>query len=255
MKHKKGEFEKLVSVMEKLRGKRGCPWDRKQTHRTLLPYILEESYEVIEAVKKNSDSELKEELGDVLLQVIFHSEIARGRGKFDIYEVISGLNHKLISRHPHVFGTKKGLKTDAHVRDFWEAEKKKTKNRKSVLEGVPKALPALLRSRRLQSKAQSTGFKFSGCAAIMKKYREELSELIEAVNKGAKKEMNEELGDLLFATVTLAYQLKVNPEDALQSANDKFIRRFMKIENDLKQGMKEKEILALWAKTKKRPAK
>ncbi len=251
MKAREKEFSKLIEVMSRLRGDGGCPWDRKQTHRTLLPYILEEAYEVIEAVKKGKDAELKEELGDLLLQVVFHSEIARSRGRFDIYEVIEGLNHKLISRHPHVFGDKKGLKTGALVRDFWEAEKKKTKKRKSVLEGVPKALPALLRSRRLQSKARSTGFKFSGYGAVMKKYREELSELREAAEKGYRKGIYEELGDLLFVTVTLAGQLKINPEEALQSANDKFTRRFRKIEKHIKHDMTEKEMLALWAAAKK----
>lgn len=250
MKKRENSFEKLLKIMSRLRGRGGCPWDRKQTHRTILPYILEESYEVIEAVKKGSDEELKEELGDLLLQVVFHGEIARSRGRFDIYDVIKVLNNKLITRHPHVFCGKKGLKTGVRVRNFWEAEKKKTKKRASVLEGVPKAMPALLRSRRLQSKAQATGFKFSGYDSIMKKYREEFGEFSDAVKKKARREMYEELGDLLFVTVTLAYSLKINPEDALQSANDKFIRRFMKTEKHLKPGMSEKEMLALWAGTK-----
>jgi tetrapyrrole methylase family protein / MazG family protein len=245
------EFGRLVSIMRRLRARNGCPWDRKQTHRTILPYILEEAYEVIEAVNKGGKEHLKEELGDLLLQVIFHAQIAAEAGKFDIYDVVDGLNNKLIVRHPHVFAGRKGLYKDWHVRDFWEKHKKETKKRDSVIDGVPAALPALLRSRRLQSKAQSTGFKFRTYKAIMDKFNEELAEVKSAVKEKDSRHIREEIGDLLFVIVTLSYFLRVDPEQALQGANDKFIRRFKKIEKKLYMGIPEKEMLKLWERAKK----
>ncbi|MFP4466501.1 MAG: nucleoside triphosphate pyrophosphohydrolase [Candidatus Goldiibacteriota bacterium] len=248
----KQSFPELVGVMKKLRSKNGCPWDRKQDHKTLLPYILEESYEVIEAVNNSDYENLKEELGDLLLQVLFHSEIAADKNRFDIYDVIETLNEKLVSRHPHVFGGKKGLRKAADVRDFWEEEKKKTKKRKSVLEGVPKALPALLRSRRLQSKAAGRGFKWSEAADIEKKVMEEYSEMRRAVKEGNKKNMEEEIGDLLFAVSAWSYFYGINPENALQKANDKFIKRFRGLEKKLHGKMSEAEMLGLWKDEKKK---
>jgi len=155
MKKSKAYFNELVSIMKTLRSKDGCPWDKKQTHKSITPYLLEEAYEVIEAINNNDSENLKEELGDLLLQVVFHAQIASDNNKFVIEDVIKAISNKLIIRHPHVFGDKKGLTKDWHVRDFWEKQKKESKKRDSVIDGVPKALPALLRSRRLQSKAQS----------------------------------------------------------------------------------------------------
>ncbi|HDT14793.1 MAG TPA: nucleoside triphosphate pyrophosphohydrolase [Firmicutes bacterium] len=247
---KKNNFAELVRIMEKLRAKDGCPWDKKQNHRTLLPYILEESYEVIEAVNKEDYENLKEELGDLLLQVVFHAEIARGKSRFDIYDVVETLNKKLISRHPHVFAGKKGLRKAGQVRDFWEEEKKKTKKWDSVLDGVPKALPALLRARRLQSKAGGKGFKWLSSRSVENKIKEEYREILEAVKNGNKKRIEEEIGDFLFAAAALSYFHGVNPENALQRANDKFISRFAKIEKRLNNRMEEKEILELWSRAK-----
>jgi tetrapyrrole methylase family protein/MazG family protein len=247
---KKKEFERLIGIMDTLRSKNGCPWDKKQTHKTLLPYLLEEAYEVIEAINNNDTENLREELGDLLLQVVFHAAIAGDKKQFDINGVIKGLNDKLVSRHPHVFADRKGIKTGNDVRDMWEAEKKKTKKRDSVLDGVPFALPALLRSRRLQSKAATTGFKWNSLENVYAKVNEEFSEVREAVESGKKKHTEEEVGDMLFAMVSLSYYLKIDPENALQKANDKFMKRFKMIEKKLGRGISEKEMLELWESTK-----
>jgi tetrapyrrole methylase family protein/MazG family protein len=247
----RGDFRELTGIMKRLRAKDGCPWDKKQTHKSITPYLLEEAYEVIEAINNNDTENLKEELGDLLLQVVFHAQIADDRGEFRIDDVIEGINTKLIVRHPHIFGDKKGLTKDWQVRDFWEKHKKETKKRDSVIDGVPKALPALLRSRRLQSKAQSTGFKWKEQASMLEKVDEELREVKAALRSRNKKHISEELGDLMFALVTLAYHNKINPEESLQSANDKFIKRFKKVEKDLKPGMTEKEMIGLWKKAKR----
>ncbi len=248
MKNKKSEFQTLIKIMEKLRGKNGCPWDKKQTHKTILPYLLEETYELIEAFNKNKKEDITEELGDLLLQVVFHCQIAKENGKFDIYDVIKKLNQKLVQRHPHVFADKKGLKKDWHVRIFWEKEKKNEKNRSSILDGVPYALPSLLRARRLISKAKSAGFSWNENKSILKKINEEFLEVKEAIKN--KKALKEEIGDLLFIIAALAYYNKIDPEDALHKTNDKFIKRFKKIEKKLYAGMSEKEMLKLWEKTK-----
>jgi len=249
---KNNEFEKLKGIMRALRAPDGCPWDKKQTHKSLLPYVIEEAYEVIDSVNKKNDNELKEELGDLLLQVVFHAQIAKDRGKFDIDDVIKGINHKLISRHPHVFGDKKGINTGKQVKDFWEAQKKKTKKRKSVLEGVPKGMPVLLRSRRLISKAVTTGFKWKDAAGVFRKVEEEAREVKKEIVSKNKKLLAEELGDLMFVTAALAYYSGINPEEALHRANDKFIKRFGKIEGKLHKKITEKEMLKLWNTTKKR---
>jgi tetrapyrrole methylase family protein/MazG family protein len=244
-------FQGLVSIMKRLRGKKGCPWDKKQTHRTLLPYLIEESYELIEAINGGKKGEIKEELGDVLLQVTFHAQIASEKSGFDIYDVIEGINNKLVSRHPHVFTGKKGITKDYHVREIWEKNKKLAKKRDSVIDGVPVSLPALLRARRLQSKVTTTGFKWKTAKAIMAKVAEELAEVKAAMKSGKKRRVEEEIGDLIFTLVGLSYFLRIDPENALQKTNDKFIRRFKKTEKYLYPGMSEKEMLALWKAAKK----
>ncbi len=252
---KQEEFSKLVDIMKKLRGKKGCPWDRKQTHESIMSYLLEETYEAIEAINKKDKKNLKEELGDILLQVVFHAQIANERNYFSIDDVLRGINSKLITRHPHVFGDKKGLSKDWQVRDFWEKHKKETKKRDSVIDGVPAALPALLRARRLVSKAQSTGFKWRTEAQILRKVGEELCEVKDALKHGKKMHIQEEIGDLFFALVSLAYFCRINPENALQKTSDKFIKRFKKIEKYLYKDIREKEMLELWEKSKGRKIK
>ncbi len=244
------KFDKLNAIMKRLRSKKGCPWDKKQTHKTLTPYIIEEAYEVIEAINNNDDKALREELGDLLLQVVFQAEIARGNKKFTIDDVIEGINTKLTVRHPHVFGSRTDITKSAHVMAFWEKYKKETKKRDSVIDGVPAAMPALLRGRRIVSKAQTTGFKWKTNAGVLAKVDEELLELKAALKTGKKKHAEEEIGDLIFTLISLAYNNKINPEDALQMANNKFIKRFKKIEKHLKPGMNEKDMLDLWKKSK-----
>lgn len=246
------EFEKLVAIMRRLRWKKGgCPWDKKQTHKTLLPYLLEESYELIEAINKGKSGEIKEELGDVLLQVVFHAQIASEKSGYDIYDVIEGINNKLISRHPHVFAGRKGITKDYHVREIWEKNKKETKKRDSVIDGVPEALPALLRARRLQSKVTTTGFKWRTKEAILRKVAEEMAEVKGAIRSRNKKHIEEEIGDLMFTLVALSYFMKIDPENALQKTNKKFIKRFKKIEKKLHPGIGMNKMLELWKKAKK----
>lgn len=245
------EFIKLIKIMKKLRGKNGCPWDKKQTHKTLLPYLLEETYELIEAINKKNIESIIEELGDLLLQIIFHSQILKEKIGVGIEKVIENLNNKLIQRHPHVFSDKKGLYRDYHVRKFWEEHKKEVKKRKSILDGIPVALPSLLRARRLISKATTLGFKWSNNKSIINKIKEELKEVIKEVKKQRKKRLEEEIGDLLFVITSFAYYNKINAENALFEANNKFIKRFTKIERLLNGGLSENKILELWKLTKK----
>lgn len=245
------EFIKLVKIMKKLRGKTGCPWDKKQTHDSLLPYLLEETYELIEAINKKDKKLMIEELGDLLLQIIFHSQIMKEKTGYGIKEVIKNINHKLIERHPHVFLNKKGIYKDYHVSQLWEKHKKEIKKRKSILDGIPVALPALLQSRRLISKVTAIGFKWSNNKSIIKKIKEELNEIIKELKAKNRKKLEEEIGDILFAITALAYYNKINAENALYKANNKFKKRFIKIENKLKDNLSEKQILNLWEEAKK----
>jgi tetrapyrrole methylase family protein/MazG family protein len=249
---KKDNFRALVNIMKRLRAKDGCPWDKKQTNLSILPYLIEEAYEYIEAARNNDREGMKEELGDVLLQVVFHAQISADKGGFDIEDVIKAINNKLIIRHPHIFGDKKGLRSAANVRDFWEKHKKAVKKRDSVIDGVPKSMPALLRSRRLVSKAGSAGFKWNSTAGALGKVEEELREVKGALKSKNKKKLREEIGDLLYSISALAYYNGIEPEEALHMADDKFIGRFKRVEKNLRKGMKEKEILALWEKAKKK---
>ncbi len=228
------EFERLVSIMEKLRGENGCPWDRKQTLDSLVSYLLEETYEVVDAIRRRDYASLKEELGDLLLQVVFQAQIAKEKGLFDIEDVIKGINEKLIRRHPHVFGDKR-FKDSDEVLLNWETMKKEEKKKASILDGVPSHLPALLRAFELQERARRVGFDWDKTEEVMKKIEEEWKEFKEAYSKGDRDKMEEELGDLLFAIVNLARFIGVNPEIALHSINEKFRRRFLYIENKARE--------------------
>ncbi len=219
---KRYNFEDLVRVMEELRKK--CPWDREQTHESLKKYLIEEAYEVIDAIDSKDDERLKEELGDLLLQPVFHAQIAKERGAFDINDVVDALVRKLIERHPHVFGDAK----PEDVLKNWE--RKKMERRRSVLEGIPKHLPALMRSQKLQDRASQVGFDFSRVEEVFEKIEEEIGELKESIEKGDKENLEHEIGDILTAVVELARFLGVDAETALQKANDRFVRRFQYIE-------------------------
>ncbi len=233
-------FEDLKNIMKELRQK--CPWDKKQTHDSLKKYLIEETYEVIDAIEKRDWQALKEELGDLLLQPIFHARIAEEEGRFNIDDVIDHLCKKLIKRHPHVFGEEKA-KTAEEVLKNWE--KRKIEERKSVLEGVPKHLPALMRAEKLQKKASKVGFDWNDFEEVKEKVFEEWNEFWSAVEKGDKREIEHEFGDLLFALVNFARFLKIDPEEALQKANERFIKRFSYVEKKVKESCKSWEDLTL----------
>ncbi len=261
------EFDELVWVMEKLRAPGGCPWDAEQTYESLGQYLLEESYEAFDAIQEASETgetaNLREELGDVLLQVVFHSTIAKEKGDFTIAEVAAGISQKLILRHPHVFEDKK-LETADDVLKNWD-ELKKEERRKSgkverksdsILDEVPKAFPALIEANKLTKKAAKIGFDWENTEQIFDKLDEEVSELRSAIDGKNEDEIKEEIGDLLFVVVNLARKLDIEPENALKKTNRKFRKRFGFIEKELKSKDKTleetdlEEMDALWNKSK-----
>ena len=199
----KDQFAKLVVIMEKLRGEQGCPWDKEQTHESLRQYLLEETYEVLELIDEGRYDELKNELGDVLLQVIFHSQIAKEDGRFDIQVVLENINKKLIHRHPNVFGDTI-IRTAEEQTVNWEKMKKKEDADRSVIAGVPKQLPALQRAHRIQQKAATVGFDWQKVQPVWEKFEEELNELKDAIEEKNPKNIEDEFGDLLFTMVNLS---------------------------------------------------
>ena len=223
-------FRELVEVMRRLRGENGCPWDRKQTHTSLRTYLLEETYEVLDALDREDYESLCEELGDLILQVVFHAQIACEEGRFCIDDVCRGVVLKLIHRHPHVFGDAHA-ETPEEVMEHWERLKAREANhRGSVLKGIPDSMPALLQAYRLQEKASRVGFDWNEIAPVWEKVNEEWNELREAVECGERSRISHELGDLLFAITNLARFLGVDPEAALRECNKRFKRRFEHVE-------------------------
>ncbi len=222
------KFSRLVEIMAHLRGPQGCPWDREQTHQSLRQYLLEEAYEVLEALDNNDTKHLTEEMGDLLLQVVFHAQIASEAGSFDIAEVIEAISAKLIRRHPNVFGDAV-IRTAAEQTINWE-KMKKAEGKSSTIDGVPAALSALLRAWRIQQKAATVGFDWKQPGPVWDKIHEETEELREAIHGGNQAEIEEEFGDLLFSLVNLSRFLDVNPEDALRGTTNKFVRRFKRLE-------------------------
>jgi MazG family protein len=229
-------FEELLAIMTRLRGPDGCPWDRAQTPASLKPYLIEEAYEVLEAIEARTPASLEEELGDVLLQVVFHAQIATERGDFTITDVLGRLNKKLIGRHPHVFGSASAGTPD-EVLAQWEViksqEAEQAGRRRSVVDGVPRALPALLRAQRLQGKAARVNFDWPDAVAAWTKVEEETREAAQALESGDRERLGEELGDLMFSLVNVARLASLDAEDVLQAANEKFRRRFTEMEADL----------------------
>jgi tetrapyrrole methylase family protein/MazG family protein len=224
------DFQKLLNIMEKLRGDKGCPWDKEQTRESLKPFILEEAYELIEAIESGDPEKMKEELGDLLFQIIFQCQVAKERKEFEISDVIEKITKKMITRHPHVFGEAE-YRTSAEVIVQWEEQKKlEGKTRESILEGVPEALPSLLRAHRLQNRAASVGFDWDKVDDALKKLDEEVKEFKKALETKEKNEIGEELGDILFMLVNVSRFIGVNPEDALRKTIAKFISRFRYIE-------------------------
>ncbi len=249
------KFEELITIVKRLKAPDGCPWDREQTNASLLPYFLEEAYEVIESVDNENWIELKEELGDILLHVIFQAVLAEENGHFNINDSLDNVNEKLVRRHPHVFGDAKADKA-FHAKQNWEAEKHKEKNRKSRLDGVPKTLPALIRAQRLQQKASYAGFDWDKVEQVWDKIHEEILELKEAQSNNTKEHIAEEIGDVLFSVVNLARFLDIPAEDALRRTNKKFTDRFSQVEAELKKRGKMvedsslEEMDAIWNEAK-----
>lgn len=238
-------FSRLRDIVRVLR--KECPWDKAQTHQSLKSCLLEEAYEVVDAINNNDDENLEEELGDILLQVIFHGVLAEEANSFDLLGVINRECEKMIRRHPHVF-LKEKIDTIDKVLDKWENVKRKERGNSSHTERlmeVPKALPALLRSYKLQAKAAQAGFDWEEVAAAFLKLEEELLELKVAMSQDDQDAMTEELGDLLFSVVNVARFLKVNPEEALNSTSVKFIRRFSEIERKAEASGKNLEEMSL----------
>ncbi len=276
-------FTKVVEVMAALRAANGCPWDRKQTHESLKPYLLEETYEVLETIDQRDMQKLKEELGDVLLQVLFHSQIAAETDSFTVEDVLETLTTKLIRRHPHVFGTNDratGVTTSEHVLSQWEqikqAEREAAGTKQSAIDGVPKTLPALLRAYQVQARAARVGFDWphssKGLQQVFAKITEEVEELREALahaqqqsepdaashQSTGQEQIEAELGDVLFSLVNLARFIKINPEEALRRATNRFVDRFQLVEAGAGQqgrsltDMTLTEMDELWEEAKRR---
>ena len=242
----------LIEIIKILRSPNGCDWDKEQTHKSLIPYLIEETYEVIDAINDNDYSLLKEELGDLLLHVLFQAEIANENNIFNIEDSIDRVANKLINRHPHIFIDKGD---SSWTEGSWEKSKQKEKNRLSVLDGVPKSMPSLLRARRIQEKAASVGFDWDSISPVFDKVKEEIQELEDAIKSSTN--INEELGDVLFSVVNLSRHLNIDPELSLHNAINKFYSRFLKVEEIVKnenmnmKKMSLEEIDSLWEKIKK----
>lgn len=221
------QFEEIIAA---LRGENGCPWDKKQTHESLRPYLIEEAYEALDAIESGDPAHIREELGDILLQIYLHAEIAREQGRFTIDDVALSIIDKIILRHPHVFGDATVRDAD-HVADRWEQIKKAEKpHRESVLDGVPKHLPALLKAYRIQQKVSRVGFDWERVEDVAAKLDEEVGELKEAMASADREKITDEAGDILFSIANLLRFMHINPEEALEKATGKFIRRFHYIE-------------------------
>ena len=271
-------FEKLVAVQERLRAPGGCPWDREQTHATLRSYLIEEAYEVLDALDSGDDAKFTEEMGDLLLQVLFHSDIAREQGRFTVVDVIREIHDKMIRRHPHVFGDVR-VKNSHQVLQNWERIKAQERLDKSVapknatsenngameasaktaslLDGVSRGLPAMLEGLQLTRKAARAGFDWQDASGIFEKLREEMAEVRHALTENNPVRAEEELGDLLFAAINLARFVKVDPEIALKKANAKFQRRFTEMESATSSrdrtfaGLPREEMESLWDAVKR----
>lgn len=251
MEKKLAAFERLLIIMDELREK--CPWDRKQTMESLRYLSIEELYELSDAILEGNYSEIKKELGDLMLHLVFYSKIASEQGHFDVADVLNGVCDKLIERHPHIYGNVQ-VADEEEVKRNWESIKLK-EGKKSVLEGVPKSLPALVKAHRIQEKAKGVGFEWKNAEDVWLKVEEELQEFKAASTNDQKKE--EEFGDLLFSLINYARFMGINPEDALERTNKKFIRRFQYMEEKAAEQQRSlhdmtlEEMDVLWNEAKK----
>lgn len=252
-----GSLTRLREIVHRLRAPGGCPWDREQTHESLIPHVIEEAYEVAEAIRAGDPALICEELGDLLLQPVLHAEIAAESGAFDLDRIAHELSEKLIRRHPHVFG-EANVTTAAGVLTQWDAIKREEKGERheGMLHGVGKGLPALMKAQKVQKKAARVGFDWPDAMPVFDKIREEASEIEAAVASGDKTHISEEIGDLLFSVVNLARKLGVESEAALAAASEKFVRRFHALENRITSSGRKlgectlEEIDAVWEEVK-----
>ena len=248
------QIERLIEIVATLRGENGCQWDREQTHQSLRPNMLEEAYEAVDAIDDNDIANLREELGDVLLQVVLHAQIAKDNGNFDIEDVAKELGDKLIHRHPHVFSNAK-VNTTQDILDAWERLKKEEKtHRKSILDGISKSQSALMSAQKISKKVVKVGFEWDSIESLKKCIQSEYKEFEEATQIGDMDKMEDEMGDIFFATVNLARWHKIDAEHALIRANKKFTKRFKKMEEIAEKPLEDysyEEYDALWKKAKK----
>lgn len=258
-------MKKLLQIMQALRDpETGCPWDAKQTFESVVPYTLEEAYEVADAIEQGDMQALKSELGDLLFQVVFYAQMAQEQSEFDFNDVVDAVSEKLVSRHPHVFDNKQGKKhSDEQLHEAWEKTKaserdlQTTSQKASILDGVAKALPALKRAQKLQKRAARNGFDWPSIQPVFEKIDEEIKELREAIEYKEKKDVFEEMGDLLFSCVNLARHLDVDSEESLRACNKKFEQRFSYIEDKVNQSGRKmldvslEELEEMWQEAKK----
>ncbi|MDY6824698.1 MAG: nucleoside triphosphate pyrophosphohydrolase [Thermodesulfobacteriota bacterium] len=254
------QLNRLMKIIETLRGENGCPWDRKQTPRSMTIYLIEEIYELVDAIEAESEEEICEELGDVLFHILFIASIFRGKNAFDMEDVAGSVADKMVRRHPHVFGDKTADSVD-DVKNRWHKIKKKEKNGRdstSVMDSVPRGIPALIRAYRLTERASRVGFDWPDLAGVMDKTHEEVAELTDAIKTGDRAAVADELGDVLFTMVNLARFLKVHPDTALSDAVTKFETRFRTMEKNLAktdrtlEGVDFETLDALWEEVKKK---
>jgi len=250
------KFARLVEILDVLRSEKGCPWDREQDEKAIINFFLEEVYEAVEALYSQDYSSAAEELGDVMMEVVFLARIARENQKFTISDILEGINKKMIRRHPHVFG-KRREENSARVRQAWNEQKQAEKERDSVLDGMTKSSPALLTSFQIGVRVSSFGFDWNHPMDVLQKVKEEVEEMEKAIQENRKEDISFEIGDVLFSLANLSRHFDVNPEIALRAANQKFIRRFRFIEKRLKQEGKElgqaslEEMDRIWEEAKK----
>ncbi|HRX41387.1 MAG TPA: nucleoside triphosphate pyrophosphohydrolase [Clostridia bacterium] len=247
MNRKKYTFDDLIEIMAKLRGPDGCPWDREQTHESLKRHMLEETYEALEAIEAGDDEMMKEELGDVLLQIVFHGRIGEEDGRFDTSDIVDGICRKLIERHTHVFGEDIAKDPEAVLKN-WDRIKNKSKGLQSHTEkinAIPKTYPALLRSLKIQEKAAKAGFDWDDPEGAIDKTMEEIGEFMEACRKRDRQSIKDEMGDLLFSLVNVCRFMDIEPEITLQETSDRFTRRFAYIEENVKKTGRKMEDMTL----------
>jgi len=228
-----GAMERLREIVARLRAPGGCPWDREQTHASLRGALIEECYEVVEAIEKSDDANLREELGDLLLHIVMHSQMAAERSAFSLEEVAAEVCEKMIRRHPHVFGDKLASDSEGVLRQWEEIKREEKKERAGVLDGLPASMPALLRAQNAQKKAGRVGFDWPDAEPVFEKLAEEVAEVREALAEGDRRAIENEVGDILFTAVNLARKLGVDAETSLTAATNRFIRRFGAVEREL----------------------